>query len=721
MSRKSKDLSNSDRTKTSPLAPLRLSNIASTVPNGKKNTIKDGRRRSSEEKNIKPTFAVAPVITTTPPRSIKINDSNSKSYQKHRNSSSNTKLSDIELKDLNSDSLDDSLNQLISNGETLIKSDSSSSDHLSKDDIRKAGQLASLLVDTRNVLKADCNVIDPEPNLKVNSNSSNENTVSKISRNTYVRAEKVKTMLGVKYLYIERIHEWDQINGHENEHPGVEGVYNPLQILRNRKLRAKYNEYPKPLLMKTLPLACNVFSRHNQQNHHHHHPHRKKDWRMPWAIELNELISDSRWRVNHWDELKDPKGNYWFNTMDGERREHEHLHSRRKKKHNFRRRIHDRLFDSSEDEKLEKFSGSKNGRRLEPNSSSDGELHNISLSRSKSPGKGIRSKVKKFYQGDSSSSSNVLNQFDDPTNDYEMPYNEDSMMTPTPQNKVKVNGSNYQIDEVDRVENAPQLLPPAIKIEPTTPEPNTKSESSSPHQTHQQTVQDVEIQPTHKERSNTNDSSPISSADAGELSNSPGKNNNELIDKHEQNLAQLFRYLIYFIESCSSRTQYLLSIYPNYLNLVQNKINDITTNSIYESLNSMSSINDETLPAYEELYSGFLDETQSILHMVNEQYSMKIDTLLSTSDRSISEINASLSLELRKTNERLDSLENALINNSNNLKKDILNDASNYKLLYLILENIIVILLKLVWVIVNIYKVFAFLVRIIWKIIRIFI
>ncbi|KAI5955775.1 hypothetical protein KGF54_001277 [Candida jiufengensis] len=721
MSRRSKDLSDLDRTKNSPLAQLRLSNIEPNLKNGNKLNNKPKSREVSEVNNSNSTSLSPPTIIKTSPRSIKINDSNSNATKNHKRNKSSSKLSDIELKDLNSDSLDHSLNQLISNGETLIKSDSSSSDQLSKDDIKKAGQLASLLLDTRNILKADCNVIDPESNLKA---SSNNNDTTKITRNTFVRAEKVKTMLGVKYLYIERLHEWDKINGHDNEHPGVEGVYNPLQILRNRKIRAKYNEYPKPLLMKTLPLACNVFSRHNQPGHHHPHAHHqhKREWRMQWAIELNEYIGDSRWRVNHWDELKDPNGDYWFRTdeEDGHYHENSH-HSRKRKKHNFRRRIHDRLFESSDEEKKEKLSTDKDQNLLEVSTSPESDAQLGKISKSKSPRKRIKSKVKKFYQGNSSSSSNVLNQFNEPLEENNTYDQDDTLASPTPQNNSRSNGSTNNGYNVEQTEAEQQLIPPTIRIEPTSPEPNSNIFPPFQHQ-HNQSIQDVEFQPSHKERSNTDDSFlELSAGTGGKSSSSDKASPNEIIDRHEQELAQLFKYLVYFIESCSSRTQYLLSIYPNYLNLVQNKINNITSNSIYELLNLMTSINDENLPAYEELYSGFLDETQSILHMVNEQYSMKIDTLLSTSDRSISEINASLSLDLRKCNERLDYLENSLFKNSNNLKKDILSDASNYKILYLVLENIIVILLKLVWVIVNIYKFFAFFIKLIWRIIRFFI
>ena len=120
-----------------------------------------------------------------------------------------------------------------------------------------------------------------------------------------------------------------------------------------------------------------------------------------------------------------------------------------------------------------------------------------------------------------------------------------------------------------------------------------------------------------------------------------------------------------------------------------------------------------------------MDESKSILHMVNNNYSIKIDTLLSAGDRAISEINASLSLDLRKTTERLDILEQSLMANNQSslsLKLDLTTDATmNYRMLYLILENIIVGVLKLVWVVVNVYKAIAWCVWGVWRFVRVFI
>lgn len=604
---------------------------------------------------------------------------------------------------------------------------------ISKDDVRKAGALASLFLDTRNILQAECNVVDPAPNLDPNPlHHDTPFEETKISRSTFIRAEKVKSMLGVKYLHIQRIYDWQEANGDHNRHPGVEGVYNPLQILRNRKIRAKYHEYPKPLHLKTIPLACNVFSRHNQPGHRHH---LKKDWKMLWAIELEEYIGDARWRVHHWNELRDPHGNYWFPDDASDSGVVHH-----RKKHRFRQRLHDRLFELSDDEirhskpEIETKENKSQHRvlkfSLETSTSSESDAQHSKLSGEEHPHHHkhrFRTRVKRFYRGDSSS-SNLLKQ---------LTTSDDKLANGLAGSEQSENGlkqarstSDTNGSHEDKQHNIPlilepeeetrlsdsksQAVPPTIRIEESTPDPITQSK-----------LQNVEIHPTQRV---SNDVLPVSSTtndNDDKLSKVEKVESSTVNDRQEQNLMKVISCLSYLRQSCITRMQYLLSIYPNYLQLVQNKVDHIKSGSIDDVLQLMSHITDESLPAFEDLQRGCLDESKSILHMVNNNYSIKIDTLLSAGDRSISEINASLSLDLRKTTERLDSLEQSLLKTSFNsvrLKQDLTSDATmNYRIIYLILENIIVGLLKLVWVLVNIYKVLTWFVTLIWKLIRIFI
>ncbi|KAI5961777.1 hypothetical protein CANMA_003754 [Candida margitis] len=699
MSQRQIQASGQTNTTNSPLSQLRLSHIDSSVKPSKPKT--------------------TPSSKASQPKSL------------HRDGSRNgTKEfnTDVNLDSFVQNSLDSST------GETLLQDGAQdlSLEVITKDEVKKAGALASLFLDTRNILQAECNVVDPAPNLDPNPlHRDSPFGETKISRSTFIRAEKVKSMLGVKYLHIQRIYDWQEANGSHNKHPGVEGVYNPLQILRNRKIRAKYHEYPKTLHLKTIPLACNVFSKHNQPGHRHN---LRKDWKMLWAIELEEYIGDARWRIHHWNELKDPHGNYWFPDDNIEDYGHQHHH---RKKHRFRQRLHDRLFEISDDEIRHRPDSGTKGEEshhrvskisLETSTSSESDARNSKLSGTDTHHKHrLRTKVKRLYHGDLSS-TNLLKQLT--TSDDKL--HTSSAGSEKGENILDqthtVSGTNGSYD--DKQQNIPLIQepheeetqmsktnsqsvgPPTIRIEESTPDPTIQTK-----------LQNVEI---HHTKRGSSDESPSSSASN---ENEDGSSHIEKVDtkmvndRQEQNLVRVIGCLTYLRDSCLTRMQYLLSIYPNYLQLVQNKVDLIKSRSIDDVLQLMSLITDESLPAFEDLHRGCLDESKSILHMVNNNYSIKIDTLLSAGDRSISEINASLSLDLRKTTERLDLLEQSLLKtNSAKLKPDFTTDANMiYKIIYLILENIIVGLLKLVWVVVNIYKAFAWCVLLVWKLLRVFI
>ncbi|EGW34703.1 uncharacterized protein SPAPADRAFT_69123 [Spathaspora passalidarum NRRL Y-27907] len=551
--------------------------------------------------------------------------------------------------------------------------------------VEEASELTHLFLDTRNTLRADCNIIDP-----VTSDlpsSPQEMSPSKFSRSTIVRAEKVKTMIGMKYLYIQRIYEWNDAHGMNTEHPGIEGVYNPLQILRNRKIRAKYKEFPKPLSSKTIPLACIVFSKHNQGHH------RKRTWRMVWAIELNEFVSDSRWRARHWHELEKPNGELWFPPED-------HVPQPKSKRKKLRR-LHDKLFDSVSDYEDKKSTHRRN-ESVVTAGSSDSELNMLKIHRSKSPKKKLRNKMKKFYERDSSSSAADIEEVSD----------HHEILNTQMFRRVVHSESSSDVAAPDDPKLA-SISPPIIKIEALPDE----------------SIQDVEFVPS--KRSSSSPAlipSDLEEEEEEDVSTNsvPSEESPELmctVDQREHAFSKIVSSVDYLYEVCVLRTNHLLVTYPNNLQVIQNKVDSITGKQTFDILRQMSSINDEHLPVYEELYHGFLDEIKSIIHMVNDNYSVKIDSLLSSSDRAISEINASLSLELRKVNERLDHLDESFSKKTirpSDLKMNM-KEGTNYKIMYFCLENLIVILLRLIWVLVNIFKGGVMVVGVVYKIIRLFI
>lgn len=151
------------------------------------------------------------------------------------------------------------------------------------------------------------------------------NHISLIPRSTKIQADRVRIYLDNYYSKLEGS---ISIENSEHLHEGVEGVYNPLQVIRNRKIKKKYNEMPpRQLSMQKPPLiAILEFSKK---------PHKK----MPWFVDVAERASDLTWRTSHWDELRDPQGNLWFGNKgnaydsvspaDGQHKhKHEHKHHR---------------------------------------------------------------------------------------------------------------------------------------------------------------------------------------------------------------------------------------------------------------------------------------------------------------------------------------------------------------------------------------------------------
>ncbi|CCK72731.1 Mtc4p KNAG_0L01110 [Huiozyma naganishii CBS 8797] len=109
---------------------------------------------------------------------------------------------------------------------------------------------------------------------------------------------------------------------------GVEGVYNPLQVIRNRKLRKKYHDEVKPareLVFSRVPMIAVIqFSKRPTRN-------------MRWFVKLSEKYSDLSWRTSHWDELRRPDGHLWITAE--KQRDQQQVHIAKKKKKRRRHRL----------------------------------------------------------------------------------------------------------------------------------------------------------------------------------------------------------------------------------------------------------------------------------------------------------------------------------------------------------------------------------------------
>lgn len=162
-------------------------------------------------------------------------------------------------------------------------------------------------------------------------------------------------------------------NGHhpDGKYRPVDGQWNPLQIMRNRRIRATQNTQLKDMEVsksdvnlrienrmfegistfninsnpwQKVKLASRVFSRHSRP-------------RNIWQVNLHEIRGDLFWREDHWLELKDHSGQLWFNE-DGSLREK--LPSQEVRQ----TRLHDGLFiDRDDSGSFGKSSGSLVGKK----------------------------------------------------------------------------------------------------------------------------------------------------------------------------------------------------------------------------------------------------------------------------------------------------------------------------------------------------------------------
>ncbi|KAG7796894.1 hypothetical protein KL944_004995 [Ogataea haglerorum] len=145
-------------------------------------------------------------------------------------------------------------------------------------------------------------MISIDPRAKISPNLR-QNRSFQICRK---RAEKVKTIIQSYYEFIELYQNTVHYDDSDPQRPlyeGVEGVFNPLQIIRNRRIRKKYDEK-----LTTFPLGdykppSRVFSKYNRQH-------------LIWQVNLNEYYTDITWREKHWHELKRPNGELWFPKLD---------------------------------------------------------------------------------------------------------------------------------------------------------------------------------------------------------------------------------------------------------------------------------------------------------------------------------------------------------------------------------------------------------------------
>lgn len=727
----------------SPLSPLRISSTGSTVketltPRPPKLVVTTDGKRHKRKKQSKRLLVQPHIEDFEPDLVLGIDegshDGNSPGRNGDEGNGGEGKLGDIIESPI----------QRIEDDDRLLNGISSEDSKNLVEVLKNVSNMASLLLDTRKALRSDYNIVDNDEHVirrNVNTNTSNtidgaapttESTtgvfaaisssfnspIGRISNSTRNRAEKVKAMIGVHYLIIQRYAERREKTA--TQYSIVDAVYNPVQTIRNRTLRAKYREFPKPLTMKAIPLASNMFSSHNL-NHAHKTP--GKEWKMVWAVEVQEKVSDFTWQHLHWHELRKSNGDLWFpQAVTGSSH-----------KSGMRQRLHDRLFAEGEleqgDQPRKQVTQSGHSHKSSSGASTKSKslVDDVQLFvSSKHPPQKIFSKKRRSI-GRSGSSENELDNNGSTSN---IP----SLLKDRLFKKIQrsSDSSNEQADNVEQDDGYVESGEVSLADEFPPPSNDLEGLNESSDSVEILNINDVSIKPI--ERATDPNDSKVEEEQVEDVADqtpdvavmltkeaSSQQPENVDCDIVVSNIVPNYHYLDALLRM---RTHYTLDILPHLLHNHHQDVIQLTNIEIPKLSDLSIKVNDDLLPEYEGIYNGLLNEIQTLIHMINEDYSIRIDNLLSNSDRLIGEISTSLSLEMRKFNERIDRLNSSMFgsryNIEMNLHKERILQMSDSNFAYYFLENFIIILLRLVWVVVNIYKMFRFFIIFLYKFLRLF-
>lgn len=519
-----------------------------------------------------------------------------------------------------------------------------------KEKVKEAGQLASVFLEMRKNIMSDFN-IDLEHNesldLERDKNIPGQVRLRNISRATIQRAEKVKVMLNLYYFYVFNTQRETQ-----PKFAGVDGVYNPLQVIRNRRIRKKYHQPPK-LAIKTLPYASTVFSRSKHK--------------LVWQVDLTELTYDFNWRAQHWHELVNPLGELWFPPEDDgtgkhhhHHRHHDHHHPHLSTHHHHSSEkelsyIHDKLF---ENDATDEYDSSNN-------SSKDDVTSMATRSRKRDK---LTSKIRRRSKSP-----------------YKKKKEQDS--------KEQLNdGFEYSGERSNADSLGSNLFPM---------ESNGSFKGNL--------LNDISIEPikNHQRVLSSSDSNGQSN-DGGTGTNITGSSSSKDSDDLEiEELKALNNYLqkLRKLDDLMNFGEHHLTVkereYSQLINFqkVIKESEEIRQNTRYLKENVLTK------------YDGLMNEKSSSLEYYQNEltnnYSPRVDKLLLLSDRTIGEVNTTLSLEVRKLSERLEKL-------GPSYKRT----GSLVSLAYWLLENLIVLLLWSIWIGFSIGRMFRFFIMLIWKILK---
>lgn len=143
-----------------------------------------------------------------------------------------------------------------------------------------------------------------------NGTKLSENPELHLQASTVGRVDVVKMSFGAYY---------DALNagvnpGPEVEYPGVQDVFNPLQIMRDRRIRKKAGESLRKGSIAWVKMPSQSFSKYSKQH-------------LIWQINPYEYTGDLEWRKQHWNELRGPDGKLWFGRQSRKSKHSQHFAS----------------------------------------------------------------------------------------------------------------------------------------------------------------------------------------------------------------------------------------------------------------------------------------------------------------------------------------------------------------------------------------------------------
>ncbi len=604
---------------------------------------------------------------------------------------------------------------------------------------------------------------------------------------TIARVEKIKSMLSLHYISIGQYQELPDpsllksiTNGSVAKlQPGVDGVYNPLQIIRNRELKVRTGylnpslygnsetghhhhgdrhgdrhgdhhsdisstspvtyfvpsvlknsqiPYTKVLGFKPLPLPSTVFSTNPKE-------------KLLWEVDIFEAATDLSWRIYYRSMMKDRNGNLLFPNDDPQeggnnvlsKNESDNFSSLKIRSYNdaiieyenaYKEDSDDEVDDINNNNIKQRRSRSKSPFKIVKKSEKDLKILNLKALLKKDKSKSDNEDEDDTgYEAEHDNNLGVIENTDDKLGISFKPIYEHNPLQLTnsgissPASLENLSTmkdiSIVSVKKKKELEVLPNNLAGSkervymTEISGTTGNgiqsvlPNGKTES---------------IKSNHHSNMGSAAPSDEEMLGAGNAVGVKNKSVSPLTQEEEEFVLAIYRYY--------TQLQHIKSVLKvGILNLLSkpqefDHFFNTTLDTLKSSIKQFDDNNDISstlIPKYDTI----LEEANTSLDIVKDKfindYTPRMDTLLSQSERLMGEVNMSLNLRCGKLNERLEKLND--LHPSNLIYKQ---NGVLIRLGYWALENFIIITLWCIWVIVSFLRIWKNLILFVFKFLKLF-